>query len=57
MAINLKLTSAIIQALANGLDKLVQTFDKYRVGAIMLIFVILSIGTAMAISHVQVVMT
>lgn len=56
MHFNLKLTSANIKAIAKGLVSLVRAFDKHPVGAVMLVLAILSIGTAMAISNVQIVM-
>ena len=56
MHFNLKLTSANIKAIAKGLVSLVRAFDKHPVGAVMLVLAILSIGTAMAISRVQIVM-
>lgn len=56
MQFNIKLTPAIIKALARGIVNLVGAFDRHLAGAAMLVLIILSIGAAMALSHAQIVL-
>ena len=54
MPFNFKLTPAIIKALAKGIAHLVGTFSRDPAGTLMLVLVILSIGAAGALFHMQV---
>lgn len=51
----IKLTSATIKATASGLAVIVRAFDRHRAGAVLLSLVIVAIGTATAISRIQIV--
>lgn len=57
LSLSIKLTSATIKAIAYGLAVIVRAFDKYPGGAVLLSLAIVAIGTATAISRIQIVMT
>lgn len=56
MPFNFKLTPAMVKALGKGLAHLVGAFGRNLAGTLMLVLVILSIGAAGALFHMQVVL-
>jgi hypothetical protein len=55
-SLSIKLTPAIIKALARGLINLARGFGSHLAGTFMLILVILAVGAASAMYHAQIVL-